>query len=303
MITVLVGDDSFAINEQLKAIKADFPGDIERIDGAAVELKRLPDLLMGSSLFSDKRLVVIRDLSKNTSVWGSFSDWIDRVSDDIHLVLVEEKIDKRTQSYKELKKKANIQEFNSWSDRDYRDAEAWTASLAQSRGLEIDNSSVRYLVQRTGLDKWRISHSVDMLSVLEQPVDSKVIDETIVASVSENVFAVFEAALQGNVKRIQEMIKTLELQEDAYAVFGIIASQTFQLLAIARSGDDDSPEKDFSIHPYVASKLRQSARKLGSRGVEEVAIIIADADQSLKTTSVEPWLLVERALVSIARKK
>lgn len=303
MITVLVGDDSFAIDERLKDLRGGFSGDIESIDGAEVELRRLPDLLMGGSLFSDKRLVIIRDLSNNTSVWPSFGDWIDRVSDDIHLVLVEKKIDKRTQAYKDLKRKSDLHEFSSWSDRDYGSAQDWTAALARSKGLKIDGSAVKHLVQRVGLDKWRLSQSIDMLSLLEKPITQDIIDETIVASVSENVFAVFEAALQGNVRRIQEMIKVLELQDDAYAIFGIIASQTFQLLAIARAGSDDSPEKDFSIHPYVASKLRQSARKYGPRGVERIASIVADTDQSLKTSSVDPWLLVERALVSIAQKK
>lgn len=303
MITVLVGEDSFAVKERLDAFKADFIGEAELIDGSEIEVKQLPDLLMGGSLFSEKRLVIIRDLSKNSSVWSSFSDWIDRVSDDIHLVLVEDKIDKRTQAYKDLKKKTSLHEFSPWSDRDYRDAEGWAASFAKSFGISIDSSALKHLVQRVGLDKWRISQAVEMLSVLEKPIDQKIIDETIVASVSENVFSLFESALSGDVIRVQEMMKSLELQEDAYGIFGIIVSQATQLLAISRAGGDDSPEKDLSIHPYVASKLRQSAKRLGSRQVENIAQIVADTDESLKTSSVDPWLLVERALMLIAQKK
>jgi len=104
MITLLSGDNTFEIEQELVAIVRDFDGIAERIDGAELELRQLPDLMMGGTLFADKRLIVIKNLSENKAVWPYFGDWIARISDDISIVLVESRPDKRTTTYKELKK-------------------------------------------------------------------------------------------------------------------------------------------------------------------------------------------------------
>ena len=88
MITLLIGDNSFEIERALRQITADFDGVVERIDGSSLQLAQLPDLLMGVSLFATARTVVIRDLGSNKAIWSVFGDWLPRISDDIHLVLV-----------------------------------------------------------------------------------------------------------------------------------------------------------------------------------------------------------------------
>lgn len=47
---------------------------------------------MGVSLFATKRLIVIRGLSENKVIWPVFGDWLPKVSDDIHLVLIERRL-------------------------------------------------------------------------------------------------------------------------------------------------------------------------------------------------------------------
>ena len=111
MITLLVGDNSFEIRRALDHIIESFDGQVEKVDGSTLEVKQLPDLLMGATLFAEKRLVVIKDLSENTGLWTTLVDWLPRLSEDTHLVLVEEKPDKRTKTFKELQKIAKVKEF------------------------------------------------------------------------------------------------------------------------------------------------------------------------------------------------
>ena len=100
MITLLIGENSFEIQRALDDIIADFDGNVEKIEGSELQVSQLPDIFMGGSLFADKRLVVIRNLSENKSVWPVLGDWTDKISDDIHVVLVDAKPDKRTSTYK-----------------------------------------------------------------------------------------------------------------------------------------------------------------------------------------------------------
>jgi len=117
------------------------------------------------------------------------------------------------------------------------------------------------------------------------------------------VFNLFETALRGNPKKVHDMIATLELTEDAYQLFALLASQAFQLAAIQAAGAGDNPAKDFGIHPFVVSKLSNYARTLSQKQTRAIIKAFADADADMKLSKAEPWLLVERALLNVATQK
>lgn len=297
MIVVLTGDDSFEIQRELKKLETDFGGVAERIDGATLELAQLPDILMGQSLFSDKRLVVIRGLSENKSLWERLPDWLPRVSDDISLVLVEAKPDKRTISYKTLKAQAEIHEYEAWGERDIAQAEAWVMHAAKEQASNVTREVARRLVQRVGLDKWQLASAIDKLSLLDD-ITVEAVDSLIEANPSENIFELLEAALNGDRQRVADIVRTLELTEDPYMLFALLSSQVFQLAAVTFAGKDDQPNKDFAIHPFVASKLKRHAGRLGRAGVEKVLKTFAQADADMKISKAEPWILIEKTLLA-----
>lgn len=301
MITVLTGENSFAIHEALQTLVRDFDGRPERIDGGTLELKQLPDLLMGGTLFDTDRLVIIRGITENSALKSQLSDWLDRVDDSIHLVLIDEKLDKRTTLYKDLKKKANLHDFVAWGERDAPTAVAWLTKRATQRNLPIDRTLSEYLVRRVGVDQWQLASALDILENIDT-ITTETIDEHIAPNKTENIFQLFELALEGNRRRIQEVLHTLELNEDPYAVFGLLSSQVFQLAAVGFAENTDNPAKELAIHPFVASKLERHVRRLGTRGILEILAVFAKADADLKRSRGEPWLIIEKSLLQIAQQ-
>jgi DNA polymerase III delta subunit len=299
MITLLTGDNSFEISEALRALVSAFDGRAEKIDGTTLELRDLPDLLMGSTLFAEKRLVVIRDLSQNSAVWDKLPEWLSRLSDDIHLVLVDEKPDKRKVAYKELKKIADVKEFTAWGDRDRSLAESWVEKRAKTLDIPLDKKLAHQIVERVGFDQWQLAQALEKLSLLDE-ITPETIITTIDANPSENVFQLFELALEGRSKDIHAMIRTLELTEEPYKLFALLSSQAFQLAAVANAQAGDSASKDFSIHPYVASKLERHAKRLGKQSALRILKSFAKADADLKVSRGEPWLVIEKTLLGIA---
>ena len=299
MITVLTGDNSFEIDRVLKQIVRDFNGDVEKIDGSDLQLNKLPDILMGASLFSTARTIFIKGLSDNKSIWPILGDWIPRLSSDINLILVEPKLDKRTSTFKSLKNKATITEFAVWSDRDTDKAERWVTNESKLLGLELDKKITRFLVERVGVDQWQLSHALQKLASTNE-ISIEVIKDVIEANPIENVFNLFEAALRGDADELKQMIRTLESSEDAYRLFALLSSQVFQLAAIASAGKTDNVAKDFGVHPFVVSKITPIARKVGDSGITKIITIFAQADNDMKISKAEPWLIIERALIKIA---
>lgn len=301
MITVLAGENSYEIAQALQRIVAQFDGAVERIDGNEIEARQLPDLLMGGTLFSDKRLIIIKGLADNKSVWNELSVWLEKASDDSHIVLVDTKPDKRTKTFKDLKKYADIQEFAAWTERDTARSESWTKDEAERIGIKLDKKSIQLIVRRVGNDQWQLGHALEKLAVLDD-VNERVIEDIIEASPTENVFSLFEVALGGEAETASQMIRTLELTDDPYMVFGLLSSQAFQLaaLAVAEAPSADIA-KDLGAHPFVLTKLTPYAKHLGRSGARKLIAIFAECDDGMKTSKGEPWLLIERALTKVSQ--
>ena len=301
MITVFSGENSFEVQQALQSTVHAFDGVVERIDGSDLDLKQLPDLLMGGTLFADKRLVVIKQLSENKTIWPVLSDWLPRMSDDIHLVLIESKLDKRTKTYKDLQKTAAMTDYPAWSERDTAKAEQWVAGEAKVLSCEIDTAAIRLLVRRVGPDQWLLHQALQKLAVLDV-ITTNVVAEVIDANPVENVFDLFDAALRGHTVKLKQMLATLELTEDPYRLFGLLSGQAFQLAALALASDKSSAEvaKDLGVHPYGLSKLSSYFRHFGRSGTKQVIAAFAEADAGMKTSATDPWLLIERALIKTA---
>lgn len=269
MITVLTGENNFEITRATEQIVASFDGAAEKIDGTELELKQLPDLLMGGTLFADKRLVIIKNISENKALWAVLTDWLPRVSEDVQLVLVDEKLDKRTKTYKNLQKYADVHEFKLWSERDSSQAEKWTTEEAKNLGFELDKDNARLLVARVGVDQWLLWQALQKLAVAKE-VTSVVIEELIDANPTENVFNLFEAALKSDARRVKQMIETLQLSEDPYRLFGLMSGQAFQLLGLTLT-ERSSVEvaKDLGAHPFVLQKLAPYASQFGKSGAKK----------------------------------
>lgn len=300
MVTVLTGENSFEIQQALDRIVAEFDGQAEKFDGADLTIAQLPDLLMGATLFADKRLVIIKSLSENKPVWDVFADWIEKVSDDVQIILVESKPDKRTRTYKELKKVADVQEFALWSEREGDRAVAWAIDSAKQQGWELNKKSAQTLVGRVGVDQWQLAGALNKLAVLDT-VSPEIINEIIDPNPKENVFELFEAALKGNNTHVSAMIRTLELTEDPYMVFGLLSSQAFQLAALAAS-DKSSAQvaSDIGAHPFALSKLSSHAGRMSKTDVKNMITAFVQSDDAMKSGSTDPWLLVERTLIKVS---
>lgn len=300
MITVLAGDNSFEVSRALDALRADFDGEPEVVDGSELELRQLPDLLMGGTLFASKRMVVMKRLADNKIIWPVFEDWMSQVSDDVRLVLVEPTLDKRTKTYKLLKANADVRDYPVWKEGDTRTAQQWLAREATERGIVLDTASQRTLVEQIGADQWQLHYALEKLAVLDI-VTPDVIRDVIEPTPTDSVFALFDTALRADRAGVCRMISTLERTEEPYRVFGLLAGQVTQLAALALT---DKPSAEIAsalgVHPFGLSKLQSHARTAGRSGARRLVRYFVDADHRMKTGGDDPWVVIEATLMLCA---
>lgn len=302
MIIVLHGENTFERSRALTQLVDGQTVPVEKRDGAAMTPEQLADVFMGTTLFSQTRLVVIRGLANNKPMWEALPDWLDKISDDTTLILVEDKIDKRSKTYKRLQKETDMREFAAWTERDTFKAQDWAKAEAEKRGIRLSSQMVQLLVDRSGVDQWQLHYNLEKLSVLDEVTVDNII-AVVAAHPRENVFELFEAALSKNRQRLSNLLAVLQLNEDPYMVFGLLSGQAVHLATLAVSdAPSDQVAKDFGVHPFALKKLQPHASKMNRSDVRYIIEAFNTADAQMKSSSHNPWIAIERALMTVANR-
>lgn len=298
MIYLLSGENTYEVDQRLKKLTATFAGDVETYDGSELTIEQLPDLFLGATLFSDARLIVIKNISDNKIIWNVLAEWLEKGSAN-DLVLVEKVLDKRTKTYKWLQKHAEVTAVDNLDDMQ---RVAWLRETARARGVDIAPDMARYMCEYTGGDQWQLANDIDKLVLSGKPVTSELIRELLVANPSSSAFDLLDAALAGNGPRTNQLLDGVRAHEDPYRFFGLLSNQVFAILIIASAGDRpaDTVARDSGLHPYVVRKTQPLARKLSVTRRHRLAEILATTDMQLKSSGADPWTLITTLLKTIA---
>ena len=302
MIYVFFGENEFSKRQKVDEVLGDRIA--RRRDGEELTIGDLRELLTGQTLFGGEEPIIITDLSQNSDVWAVFPE-IAGLADET-VILLETKLDKRTKTYKNLAKNAIVQECVSLGERQRPELVKWAIDRTKERGTKLTKKQIETLVDRLGYDQLRLDNLFAQLSLLDEVTDD-LIDQLVPLAKSESVFELLDATIRGDFGSIQRIISYLEMtsgDDGAYQTVGLLASQAMNLLALDLSNiDAQKVAQDFGVHPYALRQLSPLARQLDKIAALRICRILLQADMQMKTTGVEPWLLVETALMKIAKLK
>ena len=298
MIYLLHGNNEFEKRAALAALVGD--ADVVWRDGEALTLADIQEITIGQTLFTQSSVYVISKLSENLDIWPRLPEIL--FDDDNTIILVENKLDKRTKTYKWLQKTAKTQEFVPLSDRQKPQLITWCETQAYERGYKLTRKQIGMLIDRLGFDQLRLSNFLDQLALTEKITDA-LINDLVPLARSENVFDLFVAALSKDYETVHSIISYLESEsgtDGAYQTMGLLASQATNMAALVLSGGDSNMvAADFSVNPYVLQRLSSSARTIDIEHLRRINDALFQADLQMKTTGVNPWLLIETALVKL----
>lgn len=311
MIHLLLGENSFEIDRRLHELIAAFGGEVERIDGSEIGPENLPDLLLGTTLFSTERLVIIKGASENKPVWDGLGDWAEKgIASD--LILIEPKPDKRTKTYKTLQKIATVYEANEWTDRERARAEKWLHDYANLMSVALQNDQVAKMVVRATLPAGRpgsfIISQQTLASATNALAGSDVVTDDMIGAVlpettQDTVFSILHTAISGDTQHLMPLITNLRASSDPYMTLGFVMSQWAQLVSIALTNKPASEvAAAIGAHPFVVQNLSADSRQIKLADVTKLTHQLATLDSNLKTTATDPWDGLTNWLMAVASR-
>lgn len=305
MIHVLSGKNAYLRTQKLRTLVHEFSqlhgmDWVERVAGENVTLADLPSLLQGGSLFSSHRMVIIRDLSVNKDAAEKLLEMLENIPEEVELVLVEPQLDKRSSFYKKLKVLPGFIEFEEPKEPELT---RWVEQYIKDSGGSIGSAAIRQLIEYVGLDQQRLANEVDKLLAYDPVVSPETVELLVERRPQSTVFHLLEQALGGQAEKARATLGALESAfEDPYQVANLLIWQV-QAVAVVKSAgsrSDGDIAKSAKLNPYVVSKTRRLARVMSQNQLNIVIDRVASMDIKLKSTSVQPWRLLEATFASFA---
>lgn len=306
MITVLSGVNQYAISVKLAHVKSDFikengTAGLENYNGSQLELGSMAALLGGATLFATNRLVVIKDLSLNKPVAEQLIAMLDKIPKEVHVVLVELQLDKRTVFYKTLKKQVEFLEIGELEEPALA---KWVSEYVSEGSGKIDSRTVRLLIESVGVSQLRLSNELDKLLAFNPEITADTISRLIEKRPEDTVFQLLDSALSSDRNQHKQAMRILDnlesAHEDPFQVANMLIWQTHILAVVQSAGNrpDSEIAKAAKINPFVVRKTKTLVTRLSRDKINQIINAVADLDTILKSSSVSPWRVLEQTILS-----
>ena len=312
MIYLIHGENAYVQEQELQKITQTVGLAPERIDVDILTLNALADIVRGGSLFTEKRLVVIRELSSDATLFSKLAEWAGEVPDETTIVLLERKLDKRTKAYKAIIKAAKVIAADPLTERDMRMAEEWLNKLATQRSVPISLGQVRQMIERSLIagekvssrivDQMQLTHALKALAGAKEITDD-MIATVLPQAIGDTVFDMLDIAAHRESVRLDALLADMARTEDGHRVLAMLSGQWAQLAAVATlGGASQSIATELGLHPFVAKKMQETAGQFVMNDIRTLTQLIADLDADTKTSHVTPWDAVYRFLYAIVSR-
>lgn len=309
VIHLILGENTYKAEQELARIVKDSGVAPERLDAGSLTANTLADIVRGGSLFSEQRLVVLRQVSDNKPVFEKLAEWAGEVPSDTTLVLLETKLDKRTKAYKALIKVAKVIAVNPLTERDHGTAEEWLRKQARDTKVDISPQQVADMVRRAYIDgdkpamryidQMQLARAVKALAGIGKVTD-EMIATLLPPAVSDTVFDLLEMATRRERAKVDALLANLERYDDPHRTLALLLGQWAQVVSVALA---DTPPAtiatELGLHPFVAKKQQQLAMGFTPTQIRQLTALAADLDAGAKRSKFAPWDGVYRFVAAV----
>jgi DNA polymerase-3 subunit delta len=308
MITVIVGSNVSMVTEAAQKAVAAFVsqyGDmaVERYDGEDLTAGQLESALQALPFLSEKRLVVLKNVSKQKDVAEKLQALLPDVPETTDVVIIESAPDKRTAFYKFLLKQKTVERYEAL---DASQLQRWLVDEAGELQAGISPSDAMYLIDRVGANQLQLGNELRKLVNYNPTISRQSIDALTERSPQSSVFELLDAAFSGNQARMLQLYAEQRAQKmEPLALIGMIGWQLHivALVKAAKGRDPAEIARDAKLNPYVVKKTLNLVRNVTLREIRGWVDDTLQLDVDLKTKPLNADDAVQQLLLSFSASR
>jgi DNA polymerase-3 subunit delta len=304
---LLLGDEALLRDDAAEAIRtavladgsSDF--DYERLEGEATTGAALLNAVGTLPVLAPKRLVVLREpeagRAKARGIGDALIEALSAVesNNDVVLVILAAKVDRRTRWVKKLGSAAVVQ---CDPPRGGRAIAAFVAAEAKRQGIALDKPAVALLVERSGPHLLLLRQEIAKAGLLAAPgekVTAKHVAESTADVAEEPIWDLTDAIGEGRCGDALALLGKLVRSGGAPpAILGAFVNHFRKLVRVRSGGNVPGP-------PFVVRKLESQSRRFSQNRLIACLRAIHQTDLALKGAGgISSELTLERLVIGLA---
>ncbi len=305
MIILLHGEDTYRMREKLNQIVKKYEKthksglNLKYFDAQEIEFQEFLDRIKITSMFDEKKLIVLRNVFSNNNLKEDFLEEAERLNkmDNIVVLYQRKKMDKRDKLFRFLKKKAKHQEFRLLQGEKLRD---WIKKEFEKYETKIEERAITALIDYVGNDIWRLANEIKKLVSYKKrsAVEEKDVKVLVKPKIETNIFKTIDAIAAKNKKRALQLIdEHLEKGDSPLYILSMINYQFRNLLIVKGLVEEYKPYKVIlkktGLHPFVVKKTYSQSKKFTLNELKKIYQKIFKVDLDIKTGKIDPRLGLE----------
>lgn len=300
MILFVYGPETYLVREKVgqivaKAISQDVPeNSVARLDAAEVEPAELATSLRSQGLFSERQVIVIRDLLQVRSADEAaiVTDGLDSANPEAVIVFAEYgNPDKRRSAFKQLVKLAD----KTWDFPSMEEGEArrWATKYAAAQETTVSPGAVNKLVTDVGTDGWTLATELDKLATAADSVTEETVAALVTPDITGDIFALVDALGRRDTKSAMGSLTALLANgEPPLRIMAMIVRQYRILIAVHGYADQGMADGAISgqlrasvgnVPPFVVAKTRRQVGLFTEAELRRNFEHLSDIDFEVKT--------------------
>ena len=260
-----------------------------------------------ASIFKRKKLIILKNVFFNQDIQKKFLDWVEKAVKQRWpeiILLSEQGFIPQNNSFlfKALKKYGKCQEFKPLGNAELK---KWAKRELKSYQAEINPEALEQLIRFTGNNLWHLSNEIKKISAFKkfsnngqtsreaERIGKQDIELLVRAKIEINIFKTIDALAEKKNKQFLILLaKHLKKGDAPLYILSMIAYQVRNLLIVKSFLEDKKTYsqilKESKLHPYVARKTIEQAKRFSLNELKKIYKKIFLADLNIKTGKIEP---------------
>ncbi len=308
MIIFLYGPDTYRSRQKLGEIVNSYK-EIHKsglnlifLQGGSLKFQNFKDNTRQSSMFKEKKLIVVTEVFSNSDFKKSFlkegKTFVD--SENIIIFYEEKKPLAKDLLLVFLKKHGKSQEFKMIAGQKLKN---WTKKEFKKLKTEIEDRALDKLIEFVGGNLWRMANEIKKLSDFKNrgKVSMKDIALLVKPKIESDIFKTIDAIASKDKRRALKLINShIEKGESPFYLFTMINYQFRNLLITKDVLERNlSPFGSLKLHPFVIKKSCALAGKFSLLELKKIYQRIFKIDLNIKTGKIDPETALDLFIAEI----
>jgi DNA polymerase III subunit delta len=311
MIYFIFGEDSYRAKRKLEEIIGGYTKvhksglNLIYVDAMSVGFKDFYSNFKITSMFAEKKLIILKNIFGNTKFQEEFLENIKDIENlkDIVAVYEDNSVDQRTKIFKALQKYAKCQEFSCLQPAMLK---KWALQEFEKNKVKINPDALDLLINFVKNDLWQMANEINKLSNYRNggAVKKEDVELLVKPNMENDIFKTIDALASQDKKQALSLLhKHLENGDSPLYLLSMISYQFRNLLIIKDLMDKKNSyvamAKKSGMHPFVAQKSYNLSLQFSMPQLKKIYQKIFQIDSDIKTGRVDSETALDLLLSEI----